>query len=217
MEIERILVTVDVHLEPSTATIAVDGRPLEMTRSGDVPTLTAGLLEPGPGTPPPVGRFRLEVEPGAHVIVLTRPGFEDVVRREVLTRGASNELDLALSELDGTIEIHGTTGAAVAIDGIDVGALPLRVRRPKGHYHVAVRKLGHVAFTTDAALEPGGRVSLSASLVEEKPSLLSHWWFWAAAGVVVAAATTTTYLLTRPDPERPAANGGSLGWVLRVP
>lgn len=216
-EIAAILVTVDVHLEPAAATIAVDGRPLETTVAGAIPTLTAGLASPGPGRAPPSGDFKLELDPGAHVLVLSRPGFEDIVRRETFAKGRSTSLDLVLARLDGALEVRADrAGAAVSVDGVDVGAAPITVRRPAGRYHVAVRKTGFVSFETDAVLEAGGRVELSAPLAVEKTPVTKTWWFWTIAGGVVAAATVTTYFATRPDPERPAANGGGLGWVLRA-
>lgn len=216
-EIASILITVDVHLDPPTATIAVDGRPLETTAEGKRPTLTAGLAPPGPGREPPAGEFRLELDPGAHVLVLSRPGFADVVRREVFTKGGSTSLELVLARLDGALEVRANqSGSSVALDGVDVGAAPVTLRRPAGRYHVSVRKAGFVPFETDAVLEAGGRVELSAPLAPEKTPLTKTWWFWTSIGGVVALATVTTYFVTRPDPERPAANGGGLGWVLRA-
>ena len=217
-EIAAILVTVDVHLDPPSATIAVDGRPLEPTGEGARPTLTAGLAAPGPGHAPPVADFRLELDPGAHVLVLARPGFEDVVRRETFAKGRPGALDLVLARLDGALDVRADrSGSAVAVDGVDVGASPITVRRPAGRYHVTVRKSGFVPFETDAVLEAGGRVELSAPLAPEKTPVTKTWWFWTIAGSVVTLATVTTYFVTRPDPERPAANGGGLGWVLHAP
>ena len=199
-EIAGLLVVVPVHLEPASATITLDGRPLEITAEGPTPMLTAGLAAPGPGAAPPAGRFSLEVDPGVHVLVFARPGFQ------------------ALTRLAGAIEVRASrAGAAVAVEGIDVGIAPLTVRRPGGRYHVEVRKAGFVGFVTDAVLEPGGRVELSAQLAPETTPLTKQWWFWTVAGGVVASAAVITYFATRPDPERPAANGGGLGWVLRTP
>jgi len=220
-EIAAILVLVDVHLDPPTASIAIDGRPLAVTAEGgqaSVPTLSAGLEAAGPGRAPPSGNFHLELDPGAHVIVLSRLGFQDVVRRETFAKGQPASLDLVLSRLDGAIEVRTDhAGAAVAVDGIDVGTAPVTVRRQAGRYQVAVRKSGFVSFETDAVLEAGGRVELSAPLAPEKTPVTKQWWFWTVAGGVLTAATLTTYFVTRPDPERPAANGGGLGWVLRAP
>lgn len=50
---------------------------------------------------------------------------------------------------------------------------------------------------------------------EADVGLTQRWWFW--TGVVVAGAAITTYALTRPDPERPAVNGGGLGGAVRSP
>lgn len=217
-EIESVLVSVEVRLDPATATVTLDGRPLEETKPGDPPTLTAGLAAPGAGRAPPSGSFLLELDPGAHVLVIARPGFADVVRRVTFAKGEPSRLDLVLARLDGTLEIAAERDrAAVSVDGIDVGIAPVTLRRPAGRYHVAVRKSGFVAFETDAVLEAGGRVGISAPLPPESEPITKSWWFWATAGGVIATATVTTYFLTRPDPERPAANGGGLGWVLRTP
>jgi hypothetical protein len=217
-EIASILVTVDVRLDPANAAIAVDGRPLQKTVDGDRPTFTAGLAAPGPGEALEVSSFRLELDPGTHVIVLSRPGFQDIVRRQTFKRGEPGRLELLLARLDGTINVRaGHSVAAVSVDGVDVGTAPITVKRPAGRYRVIVRKAGYVTFETEAVLEPGGRVDLSAPLPTEPQPITKTWWFWTAAGAVVLVATATTYFLTRPDPERPAANGGGLGWVLRAP
>jgi hypothetical protein len=216
-EISAIVVTVRVHMDPASAAIAVDGRPLEVIAGGPVPVLAAGVAAPGPGRAPPSSDFMLELDPGAHVLVIARAGFEDIVRRELFTR-SSTQLDLVLARLDGTLRVASDQDKAiVTIDGLDVGAAPIEVRRPAGRYHVAVRKAGFVSYETDASLEAGGRVELSAPLVLESTPLFKKWWFWAAALGVVSTATATTYFVTRPEPERPAANGGGLGWVLRTP
>lgn len=216
-EIAAILVKVDVHLEPREALIAVDGRPLEITTWGKVPTLTVGLAAPGPGRPAPAQDFHLELDPGPHVLVLSRPGYQDIVRRETFARD-SPALSLVLARLEGTLDVRATTeGAAVAVNGVDVGIAPVTLRRPAGRYEVTLRKSGFVPFATTAALAPGGRVELSAPLVPESKSLTSRWWFWTGAAGVIALAAGATYVATRPEPERPAANGGGLGWVLRVP
>lgn len=213
-EIASVLVTVDVKLDPPTATIAVDGRPLEVTAPD---TTTAGLAPPGPGQPPPAASFRLEMDPGAHVLVLARPGFQDIVVRDTFARG-HEPLSLVLSRLDGTLElVADRERAAVSVDGLDVGLVPVTLRRPAGRYHIVVRRPGYVPFATDATLEAGGRVAIAATLPPEREPITKTWWFWAAAGGVLATATATTYFLTRPEPSVPPANGGGLGWVVRAP
>jgi hypothetical protein len=80
-----------------------------------------------------------------------------------------------------------------------------------------VRRKGYDPYEVDAVLQPGGKVDLSAPLHPERTALTQRWWFWTAAGVVVAGAATGTYFLTRPTPDRPALNGGGLGWTVKAP
>jgi hypothetical protein len=105
----------------------------------------------------------------------------------------------------------------VLIDDADVGLSPLTVSRPAGRYRVTLKKKGYVAFETVAAVDPGQTVDVTTKLVEDKPALTQRWWFWAGAGVLLAGAAATTYFLTRPEPDRPAVDGGGLGWAVQVP
>jgi hypothetical protein len=44
-------------------------------------------------------------------------------------------------------------------------------------------------------------------------------WFWTVAGVLVSGAVVGTFYATRsePTPQRPAPDGGALGWAVEVP
>jgi hypothetical protein len=86
-EIDRLLATVTVTLIPANAALAVDGRPLAV-RDEKLPLLVAGVREPGNGEPPPVGTFRVLVDPGAHVFTVARPGFAAAVVNRTLPPGA---------------------------------------------------------------------------------------------------------------------------------
>ena len=108
-------------------------------------------------------------------------------------------------------------GAQVLIDGADVGVTPVDINRPAGKYKVIVNKGGFLPFETNASADPGQNVNVTATLREDKPTLTQRWWFWTGVGVLVVGAATTTYFLTRPDPERPAVDGGGLNWAVRSP
>lgn len=197
-EIDRLVGSIDLTVEPPDARIAVDGHPHEEVTKG--------------------GTARLVLDPGRHVIVLSREGFSDAVHAEDVRPGDRRAVKLALDRLPATLAVRASKpDAVVAVDGLDVGVAPVDLLRPAGTHHVVVRKSGHLPYETDAVVRPGQRVELVAALKEEKPSLLSRWWFWTAAGVVVTGAAVTTYALTRPDPERPPLDGGGLGWTVRAP
>jgi hypothetical protein len=96
-EIDHKLARVVASLEPDTA-IAVDGRPLEPDATTAArPTLVAGTADPGAGAVPGQTRFDLFIDPGDHVIVLSRAGLADTVMNEHFAPGASRSLTLAMN------------------------------------------------------------------------------------------------------------------------
>ncbi len=220
-EIDGLVASLDVTLAPEDAALAIDGQPLEgdaANASGKVPTLLAGTLPAGPGQKPPSGHFRVVMDPGTHVLLITHDGFSDALDTETLRPGENRPIELSITKLPATLDIAANrTDAVVTVNGIDVGVAPVRLSRPAGAYHVLVRKPGFVPYESDATLRPGQKTDLRAALKPEQPSIFRKWWFWTAAGVVVAGAATTTFFLTRPDPTRPAIDGGGLNWSVRLP
>ena len=213
-ETERVLATLEVTLSPASARIAVDGRPLQKEGA----TLVAGLAAAGPGAVPPKARFTMVVDPGPHVIVVSRKGYEDIVVRRTVAPGSEGALDLVLERLPGELKVRASTDrAAVALDGVDVGYAPVIVSRPAGRYSVSVQRDGFERYETDVTLRAAEQTALFATLVEEEPGVHERWWFWAGIGAAVATAAVVTYFVVRPEPERPPLNGGGLGWAIRVP
>jgi hypothetical protein len=214
-DLDKLLSTLDLVITPDAANIAIDGRPLETSTAGP---LIAGTLPPGPARPAPKGKFRVVLDPGTHVITLSRAGFADAVSKETLVPGATVERKLELDRLPAQIRVTSNfVGAQVLVNDADVGITPVEISRPAGRYRVVVKKPGYLVFDTSANADPGQNLAVTATLREDKPALTQRWWFWTGVGVVVVGAAVTTYALTRPDPERPALNGGGLGWSVRSP
>lgn len=197
-ELDKLLASVDLTVTPPGAQIAIDGRALE-------------AKEPGPTS-------HVVLDPGSHLFVFSRPGFADAVRKETFAPGAATALKIELDRLPATLHVDSNReGAVVTINDTDVGMAPVEVPRPAGRYHVAVKKKGFLSYEVDAVAQPGQRVELVAPLKEDRPALTQKWWFWTVASVVVVGAAVTTYALTRPAAERPAPNGGGLGWTVKAP
>jgi hypothetical protein len=195
-EIERLVGALDVTIEPADAALTIDGQALEH----------AGK------------EIHVELDPGAHVFLLTREGFSTAAHGETVRPGEKRAVHLAIARLPATIIVSADQPqAVVAIDRLDVGVAPVTVQRGAGTHHVLVRKLGFLAYETEATVKPGQRIDLAAALQPERPSILSRWWFWTALGAVVSGAAITTYALTRPEPQRPPLDGGGLGWSVRAP
>jgi hypothetical protein len=214
-EYQRIIPRVRVTLDPKDAGIAVDGRPLRLRKEEGHVVLEAGVETPGMGTPPPAATFELDVDPGTHVITITRQGYRDVVQTRDFPPGDRSEWQLALSRLPAVLHVSAQQlGAQVRVNGVDVGVTPVDITRPAGTYRVIVQKPGFVQFTNDVTLRAGEETDLKATLPEEKIPITRRWWFWAGAAGVLAVATTVTYFATRPTPPPQPYDGGSSGWVV---
>lgn len=221
-ELDKQLGTLDLVITPEEAQISVDGRPLEPASASQAgargTTLVAGTLPLGPARPAPKGRFRVLVDPGTHLVTLSRAGFADAVSKVTVVPGATLEKKLELDRLPAQIRVTSNRdGAQVLVNDADVGLTPVEISRPAGKYHVVVKKPGYLVFDTSTNADPGQSLAVTATLREDKPALTQRWWFWTGVGVLVAGAAVTTYALTRPDPERPEVNGGGLGWAVRSP
>ena len=217
-ELDGLLAHAQVDLDPPGAKIAIDGRPLDVVEgAAGVPHAVAGRRAPGPPEPAPGKSFEVVLDPGAHVVVLSRSGYADAVLNQTFAPGSTLPLVLALDTLPGTIHVASNRGdAVVKIDDADVGSVPVDVSRHQGSYHVVVRKKGYVAYDAQVVVRPGERVDVEANMDEDRPALYERWWFWAGAGTLLTGAAVSTYFLARPTPERPPPDGGSLGWAVRL-
>jgi hypothetical protein len=197
-EIDRLIVQAHVTVRPSDATMLVDGKPPEPALSG--------------------GAAVLVLDPGSHVFSLSRTGFNAVVVTKTLEPGSKPQIVLDMQSLPATLRVAADRpNAVVTVDELDVGVAPVQLTRPAGTYTIEVRKPGFVTYKSSVKVGPGEEPSIRANLPEEHEAITKKWWFWGGAAVIVAGAAVGTYLVARPAPERPAPNGGALGWVVTVP
>jgi hypothetical protein len=212
-EIERILAHVVVTLAPTDAALAVDGAPLVAEGTAWV----AGVAPPGPAAVAPGGRFEVTLDPGTRIFVVTRRGFQDVIVRDSFAPGSTTPLSLELDRLPAIINISANReGALARVNDLDVGPVPLALKRPAGTYRVKVNLDGFVPYQAQVAVRAGEQVDLRVPLEVERTPITKRWWFWTATGALLVGVAVTTYALTRPDPEREPLNGGGLGWSVPV-
>ena len=209
-EIDRLAARVRVTIDPADAAIAIDGQPLvqdDSANTKDGVRMIAGLAPPGPGKPAPSREFEVIMDPGTHVLMVSRRGFAGAVVNRTFPPGTSEVVSIQLDRLPAVLRISSNEpSAVVTLDGLDLGTAPLEVRRPPGEHRLEVQKSGFATYTSSVTVRPGETVSLRAELEPASEPITKRWWFWTAAGVVVAGVAAGTYYATRPEPTQPPLN-----------
>ncbi|RLB61558.1 MAG: PEGA domain-containing protein [Deltaproteobacteria bacterium] len=210
-EFDAVLVKLEITMEPKTARLTVDGRPL--LEQGD--EYLASVAPAGKGTSPRTETFTLVLDPGSHLFRATRPGHQPVVVQKSYRASQRAKLLLRLDEMPATVAIESEPKAAIVrVNDREVGLAPIEIERPAGRYSFEVVKNDFETYTAELDLEAGQRSSLTAKLIPYEEPIIEKWWFWTSIGAVVAGGVVLTYVLTRPEPEPPPYDGGSAGWVV---
>ncbi len=213
-EIDKLLARVRITLDPPSARIAIDGRPLVPFGNSEPGLLVAGVAPAGEGKPPPASVFQVVIDPGVHLIQASRPGHADALVNKTFSPGAREDLPLKLDALPATIHVESDQPRAVVIvDDRDVGLAPIDLTRPAGRYRIQVVKKGFVSYDSTLELAPGQKANLMARMAREQEPLTKKWWFWSGTAAVLAGGITAAYLLTRPEPTPPPYDPGTLNWL----
>lgn len=123
----------------------------------------------------------------------------------------------------GTLDVRSEpTGAAVFVDGTELGITPYKRTSFAGPHKVVLRHVGFRSEQIDAAVEDGQKQRIERKLtagtdpekviVIEKPPVYKKWWFWVAVGgaaVAVAGAVTAGAVVATQTPSQngtPATN-----------
>jgi hypothetical protein len=105
----------------------------------------------------------------------------------------------------GVLEVHSTpTGAAVFIDGTELGITPYKRSAFTGPHKLVLRHVGYRSQQLDAQVDEGQKKHVEVALhpgndpvnivviEREKQPVYKKWWFWVAIGGAVAAAGAIT-------------------------
>jgi hypothetical protein len=210
-DLDMRLVYVQVTMGTPGATLTIDGRPLAADPSGRTKLYYAGIAAATDAPPALPPQIEVAVDPGERDFLVQKSGFTPKAVKVSELAGKRTELALSLAPEEATIRVDSDRkDAVVRVAGLDLGTVPISVKRPAGSYVVDVRSAGYVTYQTTVDVAPGGKADLYAQLPKEEFAISKQWWFWTGLGVVVAGVATTVYFATRP----PAPyDGGSTGWV----
>jgi hypothetical protein len=215
VEFETLLVRLEVTLDPPSALLTVDGRPLARAREGG-DSFLAGVAPPGEGTAPGMRKLNVALDPGSHLFRAARPGHQDALIQKSYRSGDQAKLDLRLDALPANVQVKSNPPLAIVrVDGREVGLAPAEFQRTAGRYQLEVLLDGYEPYTASLNLHAGQRADLTAELVLYEQPVYETWWFWTTAAAVVGGGVVLTYVLTRPEAEPPPYDGGSTGWVVQ--
>jgi hypothetical protein len=185
--IQRLVGSVKLAVNEAGASVSVDGEAV--------------------GTTPLA--LPLVLDLGAHTLVVTKPGFDDVTQAVRVDGGAEVPLPIQLVERKhiGRLVVSSDDGATVFVDEAVAGRGKFEGTLPAGTHSLRVTESNHRPYALQLELHDGETRTVQVTLEAEKSS--APIWPWIVGGVVVAAgATVGGYFLFRSSsPEAPPASG----------
>jgi hypothetical protein len=193
VELEASLAHVAFQLEPSAASLVVDGEAVSS------------------------GHEDVVLDPGQHRIRVEAEGYEPAFRDITLEPGARERVEVALTELEtrGRLRIESSThGAVVRISGRNVGPPPYDEELEPGTYAVEVTAPGHAPYEREVEVAIGDAITLRADLVSGEQLHESPVLWGITGGVAVAIALVVGLVVGLSRTEDPLE--GELGLVTGV-
>jgi hypothetical protein len=162
------------------AIIVVDGQPM-----GEVPM-----------------EAPLPLKPGDHSIKLTKAGHADYIDTFRIEARKRTLLEIDLLPVAGILRFDSTpTGAAVVVDGRQLGETPYEGELKPGPRVVELRLPGYTVYQREIIVNAGELYPLAADLVplaevpvDTETPWYGHWWVWAGTAVVVGGLTAALLL-----------------------
>jgi hypothetical protein len=109
------------------------------------------------GQAPVAVPFAGDVEPGAHKLLITAPGYLDSARELPFAAGNLITLDVPLTERPAVLQVLTNPGASILVDGRPAGEAPLTrpLELPSGRHVVTLLKNGRTALSEEVELGAG--------------------------------------------------------------
>jgi hypothetical protein len=148
----------------------------------------------------------LRLDQGDYVVEVTAPGYV-TYKTEMTLRGGENRqvvANLRMPDKRARLSVLSpVAGAAVSIDGKNVGAVPTESALSPGDHAVIVTHTDYKDVKVQVFLKEGEQRKITVSL-ESTPRFYERWWFWTGVGVVAAGGVVLGIALTT---ERDASRG----------
>jgi hypothetical protein len=150
---------------------------------------TASLDGDKPGEVPMIR----EVKPGKHTIAVSADGYFPEEVEGVAVEGRLVVVEVNLKEQPAKLQVRGTDGAEVSVDGRPIGTVPFAraVELPAGRHFIAVAKRGHHPMTREVQLKRGQELSIDAPLERTSQRAISYWVFGAGGLALIGGGIST--------------------------
>ena len=145
----------------------------------------------------------IEVEPGEHVIKVSKRGYVDYLETHQLKRSRKPYVvEADLLPFSGVMIIQTVpTGAQVLIDDAFVGETPFEGEIEEGERKITLQTAGYLSHEEQRAIIAGETYFIDLSLTAEPPPVVeapfwTTWWFWTGVAVVLAGGTAVAFALS---------------------
>lgn len=167
----------------------------------------------------------IEVEPGEHVIKVSKRGYVDYLETHVIKRGRKPYVvEADLLPFSGILIIQTQPASAqVLVDGAFVGETPFEGEVESGDRTITLQSTGFLPHEERRLIVAGETYFLDLVLQSEPPPIeetpfYTTWWFWTGVAVVLAGGTIAAFTLggddTPTEPQTPV--DGTIVLPLRV-
>lgn len=152
-EMKRLIGKLNVLHAPPDSEVLVDGKPV-----GKTP-----LVLP------------LEIDPGKHVVKLTKTGYQPFIKELTVASGSEIKLEVELKLQAAGIRVEcNTVGATVQIDDQVLGACPYNGQVTPGRHELLVTASGKKNYQSHITVSPGSTAVVSVVLESDEHAKVSE-------------------------------------------
>jgi hypothetical protein len=150
------------------------------------------------------GQTVFRVNAGAQTLTVTHKDYFPFERPVTLAAAKIETVDVVLASRTEEALLRITSpvsGAAVTVDGKEMGNVPAETPLRPGQHRIALRRDGYDPAETSVVLVAGEKKDVVVPMAVHE-TITNKWWFWTGIGVVVVGGGIAAYLIatTEKDP-----------------
>ena len=150
------------------------------------------------------GPMVLRVNAGPQTLTVTHKDYFPFERALALGAAKPEQVEVVLASRAEEALLRVTSpvsGAAVTVDGKEIGNVPAETPMKPGSHRIALRRDGYDPAETSVVVIAGERKDVSVPMAVHE-TITGKWWFWTGVGVVLVGTGIALYVIatTEKDP-----------------